>query len=91
MIHTIYNKKQINNKKEDFEHVYIKNNEKIVQKYWIVNVPINNIYLNYNQQKYKIPNNENITIQDYLYMEKENKPNNQIYNIFSNIFNKFQL
>tara|TARA_B110000967_G_scaffold26583_1_gene24307 strand:- start:2641 stop:3048 length:408 start_codon:yes stop_codon:yes gene_type:complete len=91
IIHSLYNKKQINNKKEEFEHSYIKNNEKIVQKYWIVNAPINNIYLKYNQQKYKIPNNEKITIQDYLYLENENKPNNQIYNIFSNILHKFQL
>ena len=91
IIHSLYNKKQINNKKEEFEHSYIKNNENIVQKYWIVNAPINNIYLKYNQQKYKIPNNEKITIQDYLYLENENKPNNQIYNIFSNILHKFQL
>ena len=93
MVHSLYNKKQIKKKKEDFEYSYIKNNEKIVQKYWIVNTPINNIYLKDNQNKYKIPNNEKITIQDYFYQEKEqeNKPNNKIYNIFSNIFNNFQI
>ena len=95
MVHSLYIKNQINKKKEDFEYSYIKNNEKIVQKYWIVNTPINNIYLKDNQKKYKIPNNEKITIQDYFYQEKEkeqeNKPNNKIYNIFSNIFNNFQI
>jgi len=91
MVRSQYIKNQINKKKEDFEYLYIKNNEKIVQKYWIVNALINNIYLKDNQKKYKIPNNEKITIQDYFYQEKEpeNKPNNKIYNIFSNIFNNF--
>ena len=93
MVHSLYNKKQINKKKEDFEYSYIKNNEEIVQKYWIVNKPINNIYLKDNQNKYKIPNNEKITIQDYFYQEKEqvNTQNNKIYNILSNIFNNFQI
>jgi len=63
-----FNKNKHCSQKEDFQHLYIKNNKTLTQKYWIITETIDNLYLcdNYDKHCDKIPNNHKVNISNYF-------------------------
>jgi hypothetical protein len=84
-----FNKQKQYTQKEDFEHLYIKNNKTVTQKYWVITETIDNLYLcdTYDNQCDKIPNNHKLKISNYFSDELLSSNNDKLNTLLDSYCN----
>ena len=76
-----FNKNKQYTQKEDFEHLYVKNNQTLTQKYWVITETVDNLYLcdTYDRPCDQIPNNHKLKVSNY-FSDELLSSNNEILN-----------